>query len=174
MGTKKEKKEKTNLYAFIQPQAEAALRMAKTARFDEGGIANMLGAFACELFLKIILDSDESDMTEGHDLKVLFGKVCEKFPIAKEQILSIYEERKGPNYLILRSNITMVCSRIPEWITARQEFEIKLDRDRLVFINLRYFYEKPGILRFDDFVIEFAEVLKEFIYSNPNEYKLLW
>ena len=193
------KKEKSNLYSFIQTQAESALTIAKNADFPHGTIGNMLGAFSCELYLKIILGAKEP--IKGHNLKELFDLIEEK---DKDTIKEIYCKKKGEGYYVLYDNIIetqtikdfmdssyssigesldafcqKMRNRPPEEIKngfrkldAKESFLFLLERDKSAFIDSRYFYEKSGHYNTDNFVIEFAEVLQEFV--NNSKYRLLW
>jgi len=101
----KKGKEKTNLYAFIQAQAESALAVTKSTQFPQGGlIGNMLAAFSCELYLKIILGHGSKELVErhNHNLKDLFEKLKEN---DRETIKEIYAKKKGEGYYVAYGNI---------------------------------------------------------------------
>ncbi|MCL1944768.1 MAG: hypothetical protein FWF56_03055 [Firmicutes bacterium] len=191
--------QKSKMYAFIQVQAEDALNLAKSNERVGSAISHMLAAFACELYLKIILGY--SNKIKGHDLYKLFKDINEE---DRNCIIDLYSKKKGDGYYALLGDILNLniftqfmnssyfsieqslndfilkareygfeeYKKVFKKLDARESFLILIERDKNMFIDSRYFYEKSTSYRTDEFIVEFAEILQEFV--NNSKYRLLW
>ena len=114
-------------------------------------------AFACELYLKAILQQKTGSYPRGHDLESLYNKVIAN--INEIDFLMILGEEIGKGFIDIKvsTNVTM----------AKYQLQQMLNRHKNLFEDWRYIFENPPEKPYsvDGTLRAFAEALKRYSES---------